>query len=209
MPDAILVLNAGSSSLKFSLFSERAGELAPTLRGQLEGIGGAGAPHLVARRPERAYVGHPAALEALLPLVRDALGGTARLAGVGHRVVHGGTAFSAPVLIDEAVLARLQSFVPLAPLHQPHALAVIRAMREVDRSLPQAASFDTAFHRTMSPVAERFALPEALHEAGVRRYGFHGLSYEFIVTALPAMDPAAARGRTVAMHLGNGASLCA
>jgi acetate kinase len=219
MPSAILVLNAGSSSLKFSLFSERGGELALELRGLIESISGEGAPHLLARRadgavaaerrwPERAYLGHPGALAALLPLVREAVG-EAGLVGVGHRVVHGGTAFAAPVVIDEEVLARLQTFVPLAPLHQPHALAPIRALRELDPSLPQVACFDTAFHRTLPAVAERFALPEALHEAGVRRYGFHGLSYEFIATALPELDPAAARGRTVAMHLGNGASLCA
>jgi xylulose-5-phosphate/fructose-6-phosphate phosphoketolase len=219
MPDAILVLNAGSSSIKFSLFSGDEHGLALELRGLLEGIEGEGAPHLVARRPdgtvlserhwpERSYLGHAGALERLLPLVRAALG-EGELAGVGHRVVHGGVAFGAPVRVDEAVLARLQTFVPLAPLHQPHNLAPIRALRALDPALPQVACFDTAFHRSMPPVAERFALPEALHQAGVRRYGFHGLSYEYIASALPALDPAAARGRTVAMHLGNGASLCA
>ncbi len=111
--------------------------------------------------------------------------------------------------IDEAVLARLQTLVPLAPLHQPHNLGAIRLVRDIDPELPQVACFDTAFHRTAPPVAERFALPEELHEAGVRRYGFHGLSYEYVSTALGALDPAAARGRTVAMHLGNGASMCA
>ena len=140
--------------------------------------------------------------------MRGALGdGT--LAGVGHRVVHGGAAFGAPVRVDDAVLARLQAFVPLAPLHQPHNLAPIRALRELDPALPQVACFDTAFHRSMPSLAGRFALPEELHEAGLRRYGFHGLSYEYVASALSTVDPGAAQGRTVVMHLGNGASLCA
>ncbi|HEX9050542.1 MAG TPA: phosphoketolase [Anaeromyxobacter sp.] len=221
MRRAFLVLNAGSSSIKFSLFEEAGGDLALRVRGLFERIEGdaGGAPHLVARRadgavveertwPERSYLGHAGAVRHLLALVRGALG-EATLAGVGHRVVHGGTAFAEPVLVDEAVLARLQTFVPLAPLHQPHALAPIRLVRALDPALPQVACFDTAFHRSMPPVAERFALPEALHEAGLRRYGFHGLSYEYVASALAALDPALARGRTVALHLGNGASMCA
>ena len=221
MPRAFLVLNAGSSSIKFSLFRERGEDLAPDLRGLFERIAGQGdaAPHLVARKadgtivaerswPERAYLGHAGAVKHLLPFVREALG-EATLAGVGHRVVHGGTAFGEPVLVDDAVLARLQTFVPLAPLHQPHNLGPIRLVRELDRALPQVACFDTAFHRSMPPVAERFALPEELHAAGLRRYGFHGLSYEYVASALPALDPALARGRAVALHLGNGASMCA
>jgi acetate kinase len=219
VPDAILVLNAGSSSIKFSLHREREGGLVAELRGLFERIEGAGAPRFVARGPggavvaerqwpERAWLGHAGALKHLLAFVREALAG-GDLSGVGHRVVHGGTVFASPVLVDDAVLARLQTFVPLAPLHQPHNLAPIRLLRELERSLPQVACFDTSFHRTMPEVAERFALPQALHDAGVRRYGFHGLSYEYVASALAALDPAAARGRTVAMHLGNGASLCA
>jgi xylulose-5-phosphate/fructose-6-phosphate phosphoketolase len=217
MADAIAVLNAGSSSLKFSLFVERDAGLALEARGQVERIDDA--PRFVARAPDGRIleeagadaglrIGHRAALERLLAFLGRALGG-GRLGGVGHRVVHGGAAFAEPVLVDEAVLARLQSFVPLAPLHQPQNLAPIRALREIDPALPQVACFDTAFHRSMPPVAERFALPEELHEAGVRRYGFHGLSYEYVASALAALDPGAAAGRTVAMHLGNGASLCA
>ncbi len=217
--DRILVLNAGSSSLKFALFGARGEELAPELRGQVERLAGEGEPRLVARRPDGAVaaerrwprgalVGHAGGLEALLAVVGAALGG-GRLAGVGHRVVHGGAAFTGPARVDDEVLARLQTFVPLAPLHQPHALRPIRLLRERDPGLPQVACFDTAFHRTAPPVAERFALPEELFQAGLRRYGFHGLSYEHVAALLPSLDPAAARGRTVALHLGNGASMCA
>src|SRR5512141_1276616 len=201
MPRAFLVLNAGSSSIKFSVFREREGDdLAPDLRGLLERLEGGGdaPPHLLARRadgsvladrswPARAYLGRAGAVKALLPFVRDALGG-ATLAGVGHRVVHGGAAFAEPVRVDDEVLARLQTFVPLAPLHQPQALGPIRLVRELDPRLPQVACFDTSFHRSMPPVAERFALPEELHAAGLRRYGFHGLSYEHVAAALGALD---------------------
>ncbi|HEY6004877.1 MAG TPA: phosphoketolase [Anaeromyxobacter sp.] len=219
MPDRILVVNAGSSSLKFSLFLERGGEPVLDVHGAIERISGEGAPRFVARRPggavveERqwpahAHVGHAGAVEALLAFVRGALG-DGRLAGVGHRVVHGGDAFTGPVRVDDEVLARLQTFVPLAPLHQPHNLGPIRLLRELDPALPQVACFDTAFHRGLPAVAERFALPEELHAAGLRRYGFHGLSYEYVASALRSLDRAAASGRTVAMHLGNGASMCA
>jgi acetate kinase len=217
-PDRILVLNAGSSSIKFSLFAA-GDEPALEVRGEVERLAGEGAPRFVARRPdgsvaaerrwpERTPLGHAGALEALLAFVRGSAG-DAPLAGVGHRVVHGGPAFLGPARVDEEVLARLQTFVPLAPLHQPHNLRPIRLLRELAPALPQVACFDTAFHRTLSPVAERFALPEELHEAGLRRYGFHGLSYEHVAEALPALDAGAARGRTVVMHLGNGASMCA
>ncbi|HYG68607.1 MAG TPA: acetate/propionate family kinase, partial [Anaeromyxobacteraceae bacterium] len=220
MSDRILVLNAGSSSIKFSLFDARAAELALEVKGQLERIAGEGEPAFVARRPDgevvaerrwpaRAWLGHAGALEALLGFLRGALGDGA-LAGVGHRVVHGGPAFAGPALVDEPVLARLQTFVPLAPLHQPHALRAIRLLRELAPGLPQVACFDTAFHRTAPPVAERYALPGDLFASGLRRYGFHGLSYEHVAAVLPSLgDGAAARGRTVALHLGNGASACA
>src|SRR6266568_4886102 len=179
----------------------------------------AGEPHFVARRPDgtvleerrwapNAHVGQARALETLLAFVRGTLG-DAELSGVGHRVVHGGTVFTGPVQVDDEVLARLQTFVPLAPLHQPDNLRPIRLLRELEPALPQVACFDTAFHRTLPPVAERFALPEELHAAGLRRYGFHGLSYEHVARVLPSLDAAAAAGRTVAMHLGSGASMCA
>jgi acetate kinase len=131
------------------------------------------------------------------------------LLAVGHRVVHGGQLFSAPVLINATVLAELETFVPLAPLHQPHNLATIRALFETMPSLPQVACFDTAFHRTQPEVAQRFALPRRFADAGVRRYGFHGLSYEYIASVLPTIDPTLADARIIVAHLGSGASLCA
>jgi acetate kinase len=216
MAGAIAVLNAGSSSLKFSLFLEREGRLALDLRGKVERLDAA--PRFEARRPdgsllaERAWgegerPGQGGALDHLLGFLRETLGGDP--AGVGHRVVHGGATFSGPVLVDDAVLAALQALVPLAPLHLPNALAAIRTLRARDPGLPQVACFDTAFHRTLPDLAQRFALPEELHRAGVRRYGFHGLSYEYVASALPSIDPVAARGRTVVLHLGSGASMCA
>ncbi|HET9598232.1 MAG TPA: phosphoketolase [Anaeromyxobacteraceae bacterium] len=220
MSQLFLALNAGSSSLKFALVEDRGGALRHALRGGVEGLGGGGEPRLVARRPDGAAVedrrwpassrpGHAGALEALLELVQGALGPGARLAAVAHRVVHGGAAFDRPVAVDDAVLARLQTFVPMAPLHQPHNLAPIRVLRRLAPGVPQVACFDTAFHRTLPPVAARFAVPEELHEAGLRRYGFHGLSYEYVAGVLRELDPEAARGRAVLMHLGNGASMCA
>src|SRR5262249_20313261 len=132
-----------------------------------------------------------------------------RLVGVGHRVVHGGLEYTDPVRVDREVLAGLEQFVPLAPLHQPHNLAPIASLLARAPDLPQVACFDTAFHRTNPDVAQRFALPVKLHEAGVRRYGFHGLSYEYIATMLPRFDPNAVAGRTIVLHLGNGSSMCA
>ncbi|CAN5482199.1 acetate/propionate family kinase [soil metagenome] len=186
MSDAILVLNAGSSSFKYSAFSALPGgrEL---FRGQLPGNEN---------------------LEAVFEDCRTRLCEKS-LVVVGHRVVHGGVEFAAPVRIDEAVLQKLDALTPLAPLHQPHNLAAIRAVSRVAPHLPQVACFDTAFHRTHPEVAQRFALPRRFHDEGIRRYGFHGLSYEYIAAILPDIDPKAARGRTVIAHLGNGASLCA
>jgi acetate kinase len=132
-----------------------------------------------------------------------------KLIGVGHRVVHGGMQYTQPVRADAAVLAALDRFVPLAPLHQPHNLAAIRAVLHRSPDVPQVACFDTAFHRTNPEIAQMFALPYELHEAGVRRYGFHGLSYEYIASVLPQFDTKAAQGRTIVLHLGNGASMCA
>jgi acetate kinase len=217
MSDAILVLNAGSSSLKFSLFVDRGEGFASTLGGQVEGLftsprcvvrdrGGA----VVAERRwgEGTSLGHAAALEHLLGVVGDRLA-TDRLVAVGHRVVHGGMRHAEPVAVDAAVLAELRALEPLAPLHQPHNLAAIAAMLERAPGLPQVACFDTAFHRTIPELAQMFGLPRAMHEEGIRRYGFHGLSYEYVASVLPGIDPRAAAGRTVVMHLGNGASLCA
>ena len=218
MTDAILVLNAGSSSIKFSLFAEWRGQLAFAAGGQVEGI--YTAPHFVAKdaagKPAAekrweagATLGHDGALAHIIDWLKAAHGAEHRLAAVGHRVVHGGTDYAAPVRVDAGVVAKLERLVPLAPLHQPHNLAPIRAMLDRAPELPQVACFDTAFHRTNPPVAQMFALPKELDEAGVRRYGFHGLSYEYIASVLPQFDERAARGRTVVLHLGNGASMCA
>lgn len=193
MSDAVLVLNAGSSSLKFSAFAVDGG--ARLAHGKVESLGADGDSH------ERA-------LASVLEQCRAQLGGH-RLVAVGHRVVHGGVKFAAPVRIDDGVLADLETLVPLAPLHQPHNLAAVRAVRRQAPHLPQVACFDTAFHRMQPEVAQRFGLPRRFTDEGVRRYGFHGLSYEYIASVLPGIDPQAAAGRTVVAHLGNGASMCA
>jgi acetate kinase len=214
--DAILVLNAGSSSVKFSVHPQGPEtDLAESLHGQVEGIGVS--PHLVAsnagggaltEQPVATVGDHAAAIN----VIRDWLGrhlGGARITAVGHRVVHGGLRYDGPVRIDDAVLAELERLVPLAPLHQPHAIAGIRAILASAPELPQVACFDTAFHRAQPPLAQAFALPRALSDEGVRRYGFHGLSYEYIASVLPKLAPEIARGRVIVAHLGNGASLCA
>jgi acetate kinase len=213
----LLVINAGSSSLKFSGYESDEGEPRLQFRGLLEGIGDA--PHFVARDPADAVLterrwptatrlSHDAAFGVLREWL-DAHVGVGALAAVGHRVVHGGSRFAAPVRVDQDVLRELEELVPLAPLHQPNNLAIIRAVAAREPDLPQVACFDTAFHRTMSEVAQRFALPRALHDAGIRRYGFHGLSYEYIARRLRDLDPAIAAGRVIVAHLGAGASLAA
>jgi len=215
--NAIAVVNAGSSSVKFSLFLRRGDALDLRLRGQFESLSGKprfvakdAAGRTVAERTwdEGARLGHAGALAHLVEFLRGH-GEGARLIGVGHRVVHGGLEYAEPVRLDETVLVKLDKYVPLAPLHQPHNLAAIRALAARAPDLPQIACFDTAFHRTNPELAQMFALPYALHEAGVRRYGFHGLSYEYIASRLPSVDEKAATGRTVVLHLGNGASMCA
>ncbi|HEY7943836.1 MAG TPA: acetate/propionate family kinase [Casimicrobiaceae bacterium] len=217
MTDATLVVNAGSSSLKFTLYAPGAAGLQPRLRGQIEGLTTTpafaaydGQGTLVQKRtwPERESLGYAGAVTYLLDFLR-AEQGTRELAAVGHRVVHGGEAFGAPVRVDADILARLERLVPLAPLHQPHNLAPIRAIAERAPALPQVACFDTAFHRTQEPVARAFGLPPEITDRGVRRYGFHGLSYEYIADVFPRFDATAAHGRVVAAHLGNGASMCA
>ena len=211
----IAVINAGSSSIKFALYEAgRDGLL--LFRGQVEGIGVD--PHLEARnlagatvaerRWAKAELDHHRATAEILTLGQELLAGRPVL-GVGHRVVHGGTEFAGPVRIDQGVMASLKKFVPLAPLHQPHNLAPIEAIAASQPDLPQVACFDTAFHRSQPAVAQEFAVPRELTAAGVRRYGFHGLSYDFIVTRLGEIDPALAKSRLVIAHLGNGASLCA
>lgn len=213
---AILVVNAGSSSVKFLLYAQQANDLELVFRGQLEGIHTS--PHFVARSPqgtvlgeqrwgERHVLGHDGAIDHIAAWVREHAT-EFELAAVGHRVVHGGPRFARPVRIDAGVIAALREFVPLAPLHQPHNLAPIVRVLERRPDVPQVACFDTAFHATTSPVEQRFALPAELHDAGVRRYGFHGLSYEYIASVLPAHDARAAAGRTVVCHLGNGVSMC-
>jgi acetate kinase len=217
MANAIAVLNAGSSSIKFSLFAQTGADLALNLRGQAEGIHNS--PRFVAKNTsgetisshswdEGTALGHDGALEHIVAFMRGRLEGLS-LAGVGHRVVHGGLPYAQPVRVDRKVLDDLAQFVPLAPLHQPHNLTPIRLLLERRPDLPQVACFDTAFHRAQPELAQMFALPKDLHDAGVRRYGFHGLSYEYIASMLPKLDAKAASGRTVVLHLGNGASMCA
>ncbi|HET7777475.1 MAG TPA: acetate/propionate family kinase [Rudaea sp.] len=217
MADAILVLNAGSSSVKFSVFLAQGRALEPMLRGQIEGL--FTKPRFEAKDsdgnkldtnawPDGTQLGHAGALEYLIGYLR-AQRGEHELRAVGHRVVHGGMAYSAPVRIDASVLATLEQFVPLAPLHQPNNLAPIRVLLESQPDLPQVACFDTAFHSTQPALAQRFALPPEITDRGVKRYGFHGLSYEYIASMLPGVDARAAAGRTVVLHLGNGSSMCA
>jgi acetate kinase len=206
------VVNAGSSSLKFSLFE---GDHS-LLDGQVDGIGvrpgfrAKDASGITLPSPDlsRPPPKSPAeALVLLLPWLRDRLGGRP-LAGLGHRVVHGGAAHDRPERVTPALLEELARFSPLAPLHQPHNLAPIRAALEKAPGLPQVACFDTAFHHTMPEVVQAYAIPIALAQKGIRRYGFHGLSYEYIASVLPVAVPAIAEGRVVVAHLGNGASLC-
>jgi acetate kinase len=217
MTDAILVLNAGSSSIKFLLFAERSGGLEPAIRGQIEGI--ATAPRFIARDGagrtlsekswgEGARLGHEGAIAHIAGFMGER-SGEFELKAVGHRVVHGGLQYAQPVRLDAGVLAALEKFVPLAPLHQPHNLGPIRLLLERRPDLPQVACFDTAFHATNPDIARRFAIPSELHDAGVRRYGFHGLSYEYVASVLPQHDARAAAGKVVVCHLGNGSSMCA
>jgi acetate kinase len=218
MAETILVLNAGSSSIKFELFARVGEALTPRFDGLIEGIGTS--PRFVAKGAGGATIheerwqeggedgGHLGALARLSAWLTPALAGASLLA-IGHRVVHGGPDYSAPLLVDDAVLARLEALTSLAPLHQPHNLAGIRAAQRFLPGVPNVACFDTAFHRTQPPVADMFALPQALRDEGIRRYGFHGLSYEYVARQLHEVAPDLARGRVVVAHLGNGASMCA
>jgi acetate kinase len=214
--ETILVVNAGSSSLKFQVFAVRGAGLERLVKGQMDGIGtrprlratGAEGAVLVDETFPSERVGDPAAaIEETGAWLRRTQ--KVHLMAVGHRVVHGGPEYSEPVLLDAGVVARLEKYVPLAPLHQPNNLAPIRALLERRPDLPQVACFDTAFHRTHDALADHFAIPEQLYEEGVRRYGFHGLSYEYIAGRLPEVAPEIADGRVIVAHLGSGASMCA
>ncbi len=208
------VINAGSSSLKFSFYEGERRLLA----GQVDGIGVRPAAQAVGGDGEAIappdFAAHPPAspseaLPVVLPWARQRLGDGRRLAALAHRVVHGGARHSQPARVTPELLAELEALVPLAPLHEPHNLAPIRTALTMDPELPQVACFDTAFHRTAPEIEQRFALPYGLYDEGVRRYGFHGLSYEYIASVLPRDAPEIAAGRVVVAHLGNGCSACA
>jgi acetate kinase len=217
MDDYALVINAGSSSLKFCVYQRPAGNVwRLEARGQIDGIGTS--PRLSARNEaggsltdeklDASVRDGRAALEVLAGWLRAHYGGS-RVLGVGHRVVHGGAKYTGPSIVTSRVLADLRELVPLAPLHQPYNIAAIEAVSEKLPAVPQVACFDTSFHRGQPAVAELIPLPKAIRDAGVQRYGFHGLSYEYIASALPAVAPEIADGRVIVAHLGSGASLCA
>ncbi|HVU31554.1 MAG TPA: acetate/propionate family kinase [Sphingomicrobium sp.] len=211
----LAVFNAGSSSIKFAVFEENS-EYPILFRGQVEKLGVA--PRLVVKNSsgekliEKSWsakeLDHGSATKTILETAVSLLGGE-RVRAVGHRVVHGGTRFTSPVLVNADILPELRKLCPLAPLHQPHNLAAIEAIAEAAPHLPQVACFDTAFHRQQPEIAQMFALPKEIADLGIRRYGFHGLSYEFIAMRLHEVAPALAEGRIVVAHLGNGSSLCA
>ena len=207
------VINAGSSSVKFSFYE---GER-PVLTGQVDGIGAH--PSASATGPNREKITAPdlgakppsvpsEVLPVILPWARERLGDR-RLDALGHRVVHGGMHYSRPARVTPELIAELEALVPLAPLHEPHNLALIKLAMRLNPELPQVACFDTAFHRTAPEVEQAFALPYAFFEEGIRRYGFHGISYEYIASVLPERAPEIANGRVVVAHLGNGCSACA
>jgi acetate kinase len=218
--EPILVINAGSSSCKFSIFataSDRSLTAGP--HGEVDGIGAAAGQAVRLevfaasghKLIDKAIVGndHASAIAAIHDWFATHIGSEREVAGIGHRVVHGGAVYSKPVMIDDRVLAELERLVPLAPLHQPHHIAAIRALAAIAPEVPQVACFDTAFHRTQLPLAQEFALPRALTTKGIRRYGFHGLSYEYIMSVMPRVAPDCASRKIIVAHLGNGASMCA
>jgi acetate kinase len=214
--DTILVVNAGSSSVKFQVFAvEGDGSLRRQIKGQMDGIGsrpklrasGSTGDSLVERTfPVETVADVPAAMSVAGAWLRER---EINPIAVGHRVVHGGPDYAQPVLIDQAVVTRLERYVSLAPLHQPHNLAPIKTLLANFPALPQVACFDTAFHRNHDALADHYAIPYQLHAEGVRRYGFHGLSYEYIAKRLPQVAPDIAGGRVIVAHLGSGASMCA
>jgi acetate kinase len=215
--DVVLVINAGSSSLKFSVFGVTGREPALVCHGNFEELDTR--PHLRIRQasgevlsdehwPDGKPLGHDGAIAWLFDWLHTHAAGY-RAIGTGHRFVHGGTRYATAVRVDDEVITYLEALVPLAPLHQPHHLSALRAIARRYPQLPQVACFDTAFHHGQPQLATQFALPRDIAEQGVRRYGFHGLSYEYIASVLPRYDERAARGRTVVLHLGNGASMAA
>ena len=217
MADHLLVLNAGSSSLKFRVFARpRKGTLDLEARGQIEGLGTS--PRLTVKDAQGKTLTDEAldaglknggpAVEVLATWLRSKFGG-GRVLGVGHRVVHGGRAYAAPVKVETKTLADLQALAPLAPLHLPYNIAAIEAVFERLPDVPQVACFDTSYHRGRAAVTEIVPLPKELRDAGMQRYGFHGLSYEYIASVLPEVAPEIAGRRVVVAHLGSGASLCA
>lgn len=217
MDDYALVLNAGSSSLKFCVFQRPGGQSwRLEARGQIEGIGTAprlsvkdgDGQRLADEKLEPSVRDGRAAIDALAAWLRSKYGGS-RVLGVGHRVVHGGARFAGPTIVTREILEELYDLTPLAPLHQPHNLAAIEAVFERLPDVPQVACFDTSFHRTHSELADLIPLPRDIRKAGVQRYGFHGLSYEYIASVLPETAPEIAGGRVIVAHLGSGASLCA
>ncbi|MHB9841735.1 acetate/propionate family kinase [Paraburkholderia terrae] len=217
MADVILVLNAGSSSIKFSAFEEQGSALELVVHGQVDGLYTSHArfealdrhgEHHAKEWTAGTELDHRHGLEHIGVFLEEHREGHT-LVAVGHRVVHGGQRFSGPVRLTPAVVDELEKLTPLAPLHQPHNLKSIRLFDQMQPDVPQVACFDTAFHRTQPDVAQAFALPAAITDLGVRRYGFHGLSYEYIASVFPHVAPGAASGRTVVAHLGNGASMCA
>jgi acetate kinase len=215
MAECIAVVNAGSSSVKFA-FYDSAGDEPLLLKGQVEQIGVS--PSLLASDPDGNEVatrswpaegfGHTQAMQAILEVAREQLAGSS-VKGIGHRVVHGGTRFTGPVEVSADIIAELDQLTSLAPLHQPHNLSPIKAIAEARPDIRQVACFDTAFHQTQPDLAQTFALPRNLSEEGIRRYGFHGLSYEYVSSRMREVAPDHAEKRIIIAHLGNGASLCA
>jgi acetate kinase len=215
--DAILVINAGSSSVKFQVFGvDRDATLSRLVKGQMDGIGAR--PRLRAETNDRTVLINKQYTRDKVPDVAAAIAETGSwlrqnqkldLVAVGHRVVHGGPDYDRPILLDRAALAVLERFMGLAPLHQPNNLAPIRSLLARFPDLPQVACFDTAFHRSHSAVADHFAIPEQFYREGIRRYGFHGLSYEYVSDQLRQVAPEVAGKRVIVAHLGSGASLCA
>jgi acetate kinase len=211
----LAVINAGSSSIKFALFEDN-GEFPIIFRGQVEKLGvapklivkDAGDQQLVEQSWGADELDHASATTTILETAVRLLGGR-RVSAVGHRVVHGGTKFASPILVNSDVLSELRSLSPLAPLHQPHNLAAIDAISAAASDIPQVACFDTAFHRVQPEIAQMLAIPRELTASGVRRYGFHGLSYEYVSMRLRTVAPQLAAGRVIVAHLGNGSSLCA
>ena len=218
MTKAILVLNAGSSSLKFSVFElTHSGALMLLAKGKIDGIGST--PHFTVKDhlgvslahehwAADTLIDHAYCLKEISTFLRQQYQGI-DFVGAGHRVVHGGIKYAAPLLLNPGIIKELESLIPLAPLHQPHNLAAIRAVTALNPTLPQIACFDTAFHHGQETVAKLFGLPYAYFERGIRRYGFHGISYEYVASALKQQQPAVAAGKVVIAHLGNGASMCA